>query len=238
MKTKILITTAFGCAMLLSPGFLAARQDSVADAARRAQAAKKTAPKAKLTIDNDNLDTLKGTVNVVGQVPAAPSGDPNAQAATDDKASKAGAPTEKAAPKDEAYWRARFGEANKRLADDAHELDIMQREYNLKQQQFYADPMASLKQEYSRQDLNDSKTKINEKSALVNQDKADIAALEDELRQAGGDPGWATASTSATSATSATPSSPAPAPVPSEQAPPPPAAAPAAPAPAPARVGY
>lgn len=237
MKIKILISTAFGCAMLLSPAFLAARQDSVADAARRAQAAKKTAPKAKLTIDNDNLDTLKGTVNVVGQTPEAPSGDPNAKPAADD-AAKAAAPAEKAAPKDEMYWRARFGEANKRLADDAHELDIMQREYNLKQQQFYADPMASLKQEYSRQDLNSSKTKIDEKTAVVSQDKADIAALEDELRQAGGDPGWATPSASGTPSATA-PAAPAPSPAPEPASAPAPAQTAPAPAPAPAqKIGY
>jgi hypothetical protein len=68
----------------------------------------------------------------------------------------------------------------------------MQREYNLKQEQFYTDPMASLKQEYSRSDLNDTRAKIDDKTAQVAQDKADIANLEDELRQAGGEPGWAT----------------------------------------------
>ncbi len=52
--------------------------------------------------------------------------------------------------------------------------------------------MASLKQEYSRQDINDSKTKIDELTARVAQDKTNISDLEDELRQAGGDPGWAT----------------------------------------------
>ncbi|HXR09179.1 MAG TPA: hypothetical protein VN792_00320, partial [Candidatus Acidoferrales bacterium] len=74
----------------------------------------------------------------------------------------------------------------------AHELDILQREFNLKQNQFYTDPTAELKQEYSRQDLNDTKAKIDAKTAAVEQDKADISNLEDELRQAGGDPGWAT----------------------------------------------
>ena len=60
-------------AMLAAPAYLSARQDqdqgqeSVVDAARKAQAAKKNAPKAKLTIDNDNLGTLTGTVNVVGE---------------------------------------------------------------------------------------------------------------------------------------------------------------------------
>ena len=193
MNIKTLITAALGCVMLVSPALLKAQQqESVADAARKAQAAKRTAPKAKLTIDNDNLGTLTGAVNVVGQEPAAPtSPEQAAKPAADSKAAKVDAPAEKAPAKDEAYWRARFAAANKKLADDSHELDIMQREYNLKQQQFYADPMATLKQEYSRQDLNDSKTKIDEKTALVSQDKADLASLEDELRQAGGDPGWA-----------------------------------------------
>jgi hypothetical protein len=138
-----------------------------------------------LTIDNDNLDTLKGTVNVVGQEPAPP--EDQAKKAADDKVPKA--PT---APKGEAYWRQRFADAYKKLDGDSHELDIMQREYNLKQEQFYTDPMASLKQEYSRSDLNDTRAKIDDKTAQVAQDKADIANLEDELRQAGGEPGWAT----------------------------------------------
>jgi hypothetical protein len=192
MKTKRLITLALGCMILATPVYLAAQdQGSVADAARKAQADKKTAPKAKLVIDNDNLGTLTGTVNVVGEAPATPE-DQAKKAAADDKTPKTAAPGEKTPAKDESYWRQKFADANKKLADDAHELDILQREYNLKQQQFYTDPMAALKQEYSRSDLNDSKAKIDEKTALVAQDKTDIANLEDELRQAGGDSGWAT----------------------------------------------
>jgi len=191
--------------MVAAPGYLAARQgqDSVAEAARKAQSEKKTGTKAKLVIDNDNLGTLTGPVNVVGQEPAPPE-DQTKKPPVDEKAPKAaGAPEQKPPVKDEAYWRQKFADANKKLTDDAHELDILQREYNLKQQQFYTDPMAALKQDYSRSDLNDTKTKIDEKTALVAQDKADIANLEDELRQAGGDSGWAVP-----------PSQPAPAPQP------------------------
>jgi len=181
--------------MLAAPAYLPAQQDqdqgSVADAARKAQAAKKNAPKAKMTIDNDNLGTLTGAVNVVGEEPA-PSEDQTKKAGGEEKTPKTAAPGEKGPVKDEAYWRDKFAAANKKLADDAHELDITQREFNLKQNQFYTDPTAELKQEYSRQDLNDTKAKIDAKTAAVEQDKADISNLEDELRQAGGDPGWAT----------------------------------------------
>ena len=217
MKIKRLITLAVGCGMLAAPAYLAAQdnQPDVVDAARKAQAAKKNAPKAKMTIDNDNLDTLTGTVNVVGELPASPD-DQTKKPAADGKAKTAAAPGEKSPAKGEDYWRQKFADANKKLADDAHELDILQREYNLKQEQYYTDPMAALKQDYSRSDLTDTKTKIDDKTALVAQDKTDLSNLEDELRQAGGDPGWATPPAQPASAEPApaqqTPSQPAPAP--------------------------
>lgn len=210
MNTNRLITLALGCALLAAPAYLAAQdqdQGSVADAARKAQEAKKTAPKAKMTIDNDNLGTLTGTVNVVGEEPA-PAGDKKADS---EKNPKTVAPGEKSPVKDEAYWRDKFTAANNKLADDQHELDILQRELNLKQDQFYTDPTAQLKQEYSRQDLNDSKAKIDAKAAVIDQDKMDISNLEDELRQAGGDPGWATPPAQPAPGESA-PAQPAPAP--------------------------
>ncbi len=215
MNTKRLITFALSSVMLAAPAYLAARQDqgqdSVADAARKAQADKKNAPKAKLTIDNDNLGTLTGSISIVGESPA-PSED-EAKKAADDKTPKTVAPGEKTAVKDEGYWRQKFADAYKKLADDAHELDIDQREFNLKQEQYYTDPMAALKQDYSRQDITDAKAKIDDKTAAVAQDKADISNLEDDLRQAGGDPGWANpASAPAGDSTSEPATSPAPAP--------------------------
>lgn len=188
--------------MLASPAYPGAQQDqgqsqnqeSVADAARKARAQKKDAPKSKMVIDNDNLGTLTGTINVVGEA-APPSADDTKKPA-DAKVPKSGeagkGETGKGeAAKDESYWRHKFADAYKKLADDQRELDITQRESNLKQQQYYADPMATLKQEYTRQDLNDAKAKIDELTAKVAQDKTDISNLEDELRQAGGEPGWA-----------------------------------------------
>jgi hypothetical protein len=136
-----------------------------------------------MVIDNDNLGTLTGTVNVVGKEPAAPAD--ASKAGPDDKTK------EKPAEKGEKYWRDKFADANKKLDNDAHELDILQREYNLKQQQYYSDPNTAMKEQYNRSDLTDTKTKIDEKTALVAKDKQDISDLEDSLRQAGGDAGWA-----------------------------------------------
>ena len=197
-NSKILIVLLLGCFVSACPAILAAQQDqiSVADAARKAQAARKSAPPPKMVVDNDSLGTLKGTINVVGETPSA-------GPAQGEKSETKGQ------AKDEGYWRQKFADANKKLADDSKELDITQRERNLNQQQYYADPMATLKQEYSRQDLNNEKAKIDDLTARVAQDKADIANLEDELRQAGGDPGWASPPSSSESGTGS--SQPAPA---------------------------
>jgi hypothetical protein len=192
MNKKRFIVLVLGSWVLASPAWLVAQQDqeSVVEAAKKAQAAKKTAPKAKMVIDDDNVYTLKGVINVVGEEPAPPEDKTKAAAApAGEKTPKP--PAEKEPVNAENYWREKFTNANKKLADDQRELDIMQRERNLKETQFYQDPNAQLKQEYSRQDLNDTKAKIDEKAAIVAQDKQDIANLEDQLREAGGNPGWA-----------------------------------------------
>jgi hypothetical protein len=187
-------------------------QESVADAARKAQAEKKPSAKPAPVFTNDNLDTIKGSISVVGETPAppaapaaqdkskSPAADDKSKAPTVDDKSKAPATDEKTvAPSDdkkpvvqgEDYWKKTFAEARKKLADDMHELDILQREYNLKQQQYYSDPNTALREQYTRQDLTDTKTKITDKTAAVAQDKQALSDLEDQLRQAGGEPGWA-----------------------------------------------
>jgi hypothetical protein len=183
MNPKRLIIAAFASALLCSPAIVVAGQDSVADAAKKAQAEKKSNIKPKMVIDNDNLGTLTGTVNVVGKEPAAPTDQSKADA--QDKAK------EKAEVKDEKYWRGQFADANKKLDADSHELDILQREYNLKQQQYYSDPNTAMKEQYDRHDLTDTKSKIDEKTAAVAKDKQNISDMEDALRQAGGEAGWA-----------------------------------------------
>ena len=182
-----------GLALLLIPGIIAQPaeatsrpQDSVVDAARKAREQQKTGQKPAKVYTNDDLSHLKGDVSVVGQAPAAPS----TAAAPGEKTPAAAAP--ESGPQDELYWRRKFADARKKLADDSKELDIMQREYNLKLQQFYADPNAALREQYDRKDLDDTKVKIDEKKADVEKDKQAVSDLQDALRKSGGDPGWST----------------------------------------------
>jgi hypothetical protein len=75
---QVLFATLASALLLLSPALLAARQgqESVADAARKAQAEKKTPATPAKLITNDNLDTIKGRISVVGIEPAAPATTP------------------------------------------------------------------------------------------------------------------------------------------------------------------
>ncbi|MCU1343306.1 MAG: hypothetical protein JWN92_2729 [Candidatus Acidoferrum typicum] len=211
MHPKRMLFAAVVSALFLPGTLLVAvpghAQESVADAARKAQAAKKPSAKPAAVFTNDNIDTIKGTINVVGDAPEPPAdqasddkgekgkkpaGDAKAKSTgKDDKTQGASADDKKSAEKGEDYWRQTFTDARKKMADDAHELDILQRDYNLKQQQYYSDPNVAMRQQFSRQDLTDTKTQIDDKAAAVAADKQALSDLEDQLRKAGGEPGWA-----------------------------------------------
>jgi len=157
---------------------------SIVDAARKARAEKKDEKSTKV-YTNDDLAKLSGPISVVGEAPAAPQTGVPAGAAPAPAKEAAGAPV-----KDAAYWRAQFAAARRALADDSKELDVLQREYNLKQEQYYSNPDVAMREQYSRKDLDDTKAQIDAKQQDVAKDNQAISDLEDQLRQAGGDPGW------------------------------------------------
>ena len=176
------------CATLVHAQAAPAAQQapSLGDAARKAREQSKGRQPAKV-FSNEDIADLKGTVSVVGTQPAAPVA-PGAAAAAVTPAAPAAAKPE---VKDEAYWRAQFAAARKQLAGDTKELDILQREYNLKEQQFYSNPNVALREQNSRADLNKTRDDINAKKTDVEKDQQAMTTLEDQLRQAGGNPGWA-----------------------------------------------
>jgi len=164
----------------------ASQTTSLGDAARRVREQNRNRPAGKVFTNEDMAD-LKGVVSVVGSEPApAPAAAETAPAAGAEAAPAAAQPE----VKDEAYWRAQFAAARKKLADDSKELDILQREYNLKEQQFYSNPNVALREQNSRADLNKTRDDIEAKKVDVEADQQAITALEDQLRQAGGNPGW------------------------------------------------
>jgi hypothetical protein len=172
--------------------------ESLGDAARRARAQKKEPTKPAKVFTNEDMGGLRGTISVIGNGPtaAATAGDKDGQKSDGKKAENGNAKSDakdakKEAPKDEGYWRARFAAARKMLAQDTKELDILQREYNLKLEQYSQDPNWAMHEQNTRADVNKTQSDIEAKKQDVEKDKQALSDLEDELRKAGGEPGWA-----------------------------------------------
>jgi hypothetical protein len=167
--------------------------DPVADAARKAREQKKTEPKPKKVYSNDDFGggtaapaTAPATASTAATT--TPKDNPSADAAADK-----GAASDKAAeaPNNEETWRKRFKEARAKLTQAEQELDILQREQQKAQVQYYGDPQKALSEQYTRKDVSEKETKIAAKKQEIEQMKQQISDLEDALRKSGGDPGWA-----------------------------------------------
>jgi predicted RNase H-like nuclease (RuvC/YqgF family) len=160
--------------------------DPVADAARKARAEQKTAPKPKKVFTNDDIPSAAPP-----PAPAAAAGTNKdaAQAQADDKtAQKSTDPADD--PKSQAYWHKRAQKLRAKLATAEQELDVLQRELSKDQLQYYPDPQKALMQQYNRSDINDKTAKVDAKKAEVESLKQQVDDLEDAVRKAGGDPGW------------------------------------------------
>jgi hypothetical protein len=159
------------------------RTGSLGDAARNARTQKKHPGKPAKVFTNDDLGGLRGPISVIGEHPASASG-------TDITAKGTAGKKPDDRKEDEAQWRTKFAAARKTLTDDTKELDILQRELNLKQQQYSQDPNWAMHQQNTREDINKTRDEIDAKKADIDRDNQALSILEDELRKAGGDPGW------------------------------------------------
>jgi hypothetical protein len=157
-------------------------QESLADAARRAREQKKDTPKQAKVVTNDNIPK-EGGISAVGEEPPAAE---NAENAPSDAAK-----SDKTAKSDEDKWRARFEKLHHKVEQDQADLEVMQRELGVLNVQYYNDPVKAMQQELTRSDINEKTAKIAAKQKEIEADKQAISDAEDDLRQAGGDPGWA-----------------------------------------------
>lgn len=165
-------------------------QESVAEAARKARAKKRPPAKPEKVYTNDELTKPpEGGARPTEGTPAQPAaGDAAAGSSEQAGAEAAGGAGEK---KDEMYWRKRFRDARDHLARAEKELNILQRESEKGQVQYYTDPSKAMHEQYDRKQVNERFAKIDAKKKEIQQAKQNIDSLEDELRRAGGDPGWA-----------------------------------------------
>ena len=162
--------------------------DPVADAARKAREQKKTAPKAKKVLTDDDLPGRAPET-----APAPSQSAPDATISTSEKpevtvAHKSG---EKEDPNSEKAWRKRFAEQHTKISDAEQELDVLQRELEKASVQYYSDPQKAMNEQLFRTEINEKTDKINAKKQALEDLKKQLSDMEDQLRAAGGSPGWA-----------------------------------------------
>jgi hypothetical protein len=169
--------------------------DPVADAARKAREQKKkdTVKPKKVYTDEDVSRLTSGVTTATAN--------PNASATTEESAAKnadaqgpdapgkdvASKPAESA----ETKWRKQFKEIYATLDRAQRELDILQREDNKAQVQYYSDPQKALTEQYTRKDINEHDAKIAAKKQEIAQLHQRLDDMQEALRKSGGDPGWA-----------------------------------------------
>jgi hypothetical protein len=160
--------------------------DPVADAARKAREEKeKKAQKPKRVFTDDDVS------------PAAPEKPAATSGAVAKDATGATAPgvqkgdDAKEDPNSEKAWRQRFSEQRQKIANAEKELEILQRELQKSQVQYYADPAKAMNEQTNRSEINDKTAKIDAKKKELEQLRQQLDDMEADLRKAGGDPGWA-----------------------------------------------
>jgi chromosome segregation ATPase len=159
--------------------------DPVADAARKAREKKKDAPKPKKIYTDDDLKKSAPAPE------AAASSAPGNASGTAATTQQAGDAPKTADPNGEAAWRKRFKDHRDKIAKAEKELDILGRELEKAQLEYYPDPQKAMTQQNSRADINDKQAKIDAKKKELDQLRQGLDDLEDQLRKSGGDPGWA-----------------------------------------------
>ncbi len=166
--------------------------DPMADAARKAREQKKTEAKPKKVYTDDDFRPAPAEASSAKAATAAQPGAEGAEgtpqaAGKDEKKEAAQAGVENPEQK----WHKRFKEMHGKIAQAEQELNILQRELDKGQVQYYTDPQKALEEQNSRKDIDEKTTKINEKKKEIEQLKQNLSDLEDELRKSGGDIGWA-----------------------------------------------
>ena len=174
--------------------------DPVADAAKKAreEKEKKTAQKPKKVYTDDDVRPAApdkpAVQNATAATPATAGTEgvantPGAQKPEDAKTKENA--EEKEDPNSEKAWRKRFGEQHTKIAKAEKELDILQRELQKSQVQYYADPTKAMNEQNNRAEINDKTAKMEAKKKELVQLRQQLDDMETELRKSGGDPGWA-----------------------------------------------
>jgi len=172
-----------------SPG-----SEPLADLARQAKAQRAKSREKTKVYTNEDIEALPP---LAMRTTNRPPGKPTAQSTTGNKAGNdalKARPAEAGSEKNgEEYFRARMGKLEERLELDQREVTVLQQTLGQSEMMYYSDPVQGLLQSSgptAMSDVHSQQTQIAQKQADVAADQVAIDNLQDELRRAGGDPGW------------------------------------------------
>lgn len=201
MRFQSLLRAASLCALFASLAFTAAAQDQNGDVAAAARKAReqqqKNAQKPAKVLTNDDIPSV---ILPTDNAPAADANAAKGEAKGETKGEGKGETKKSAAtgkeepkpdPNGEEAWRGRFQELHDKIATTQQELDVLQRELDKNQVQYYSDPQKAMTQQYDRSDINDKTAKIDAKKKELDALNQQLSDLQDQLRKSGGNPGWA-----------------------------------------------
>ena len=160
-----------------SPDATQQAPDPMAEAARKARAQQKKEGKPAKVYTNDDF------------APPPPSKPSDAKAPAEGLTKEEKELAAEEDPKSEAYWRKRFTKVRDKLKQAETEVDVLQRELDKNEVQYYPNPQTALMQQYSRKDIDDNRAKLDAKKKSVEDLKKQLSDMEDELRSSGGRPG-------------------------------------------------
>jgi len=201
MRLKVLLGSSMvlaGVCLMAGPAFAQQQEqssgssqqqsgDPVADAARKAREQQKTAPKPKKVYTDDDVKPAQPATEAgAGGAQGQPAG-----GAAEAQGGGQGAQGAGGKEDPETTWKKRFADQRAKIARAEKELDILQKEEQKAEVQYYPDPQKALEQQYSRKDINDKQAKIDAKKKEIADLNQQLSDMEDELRKSGGDPGWA-----------------------------------------------
>ena len=96
----------------------------------------------------------------------------------------------KAEDKGEDYWRKQFAEIHYKIRMTQSELDVLQHELNEALLIYDLNPQKALRENVTRNNINAHRTAVEDKKKELAELRRQLSDLEDDLRHAGGDPGW------------------------------------------------
>src|SRR6267143_6658490 len=187
MRVRLWIKASMIVAALCMAGLsAAARQqgssqqqtgDPVADAARKAREKKKDAPKPKKIYTDD--DVKKSAPEPAPAAAPGVAGDTVAATAAQAAGgtAKTGDATKTEDPNGQAAWRRRFKAQRDKIAKLMKEVDILGRELEKAQMEYYPDPQKALTQQNSRAEIDAITAKIDAKKKELDQLKQELDDL-------------------------------------------------------------